>query len=71
MGFLELLILVLALSAWIGSLILCIRKLFRSKIRPYSKIIWYVLIIGSGFFGMAVFLIYHDMYLSRELRADF
>jgi hypothetical protein len=71
MGILELTILILAILSWIGSVVLCLRKLGRSKIAPYSKIIWYVVIISGGFFGMVIFLIYHDIYLSRELRANF
>jgi hypothetical protein len=70
-GVLELVIILMAIIAVIGAYVLAIRKIIKSKMTPNQKIGWIFVIILFHFLGLVVFLIYHDIYLSPELRGEF
>jgi hypothetical protein len=69
-GILELTILFMAAAAVIGAYVLAINKLLKSRLSSYQKIVWIIIMIGFHVLGLVAFLIYHDNYLSPELRAN-
>jgi hypothetical protein len=71
MGTLELLIVLTVGLSLIALFALSIAKLIKSKLSPNQKIGWTIAILIFHFFGLIVFLIYHDFYLSPELRANY
>jgi hypothetical protein len=50
--------------------LLSIKKLINSKIPTNQKIRWIFTMIFFNIIGLIVFLVYHDNYLSPELRAN-
>jgi hypothetical protein len=70
-GVLELVIILMVAIAVIGAYVLAIRKIINSKMTSNQKIGWIFVIILFHFLGLVVFLVYHDMYLSPELRGEF
>jgi len=69
-GILELMIILAAATTCIAVIVLAIKKLVKSKITTNQKIGWIFGIFFFQFIALIVFLIYHDIYLSPELRAN-
>jgi hypothetical protein len=69
-GILELIIILTLAIAYITVIVFAIKKLVRSKITPNQKIGWIFGIFFFQFIALIVFWIYHDFYLSPELRAN-
>jgi hypothetical protein len=69
-GILELIIFLMAMIAFVGAIVLSISKLIKSKITPNQKIVWILVMLIFHILGVIAFLIYHDYYLSPELRAN-
>ena len=70
LGIFELIIILMAAIAFLGVIVLSISKLIKSKITPNKKIVWIFVMILFHFLGIIAFLIYHDYYLTPELRAN-
>ena len=70
-GILELMIILIVAIVYIAVIILAIKKLVRSKITPSQKIGWIFGMFFFQFIALIVFWIYHDYYLTPELRANF
>jgi hypothetical protein len=70
-GIIELVILLMAVLAVIGAYYLALKKLLKSKLSLTQKIVWILVIFGIHVLGLVAFLIYHDTYLSPELRGNF
>jgi hypothetical protein len=70
-GTIELLFLLTAGLSFVTLFALSIAKLIKSKLSPKKKIGWTIAILINPFLGLVVFLIYHDFYLSPELRAKY
>jgi hypothetical protein len=70
LGIFELIIILTVAVAFLGVLVLSISKLIKSRITPNKKIVWIVVFLFFHILGMIAFLIYHDFYLSPELRAN-
>jgi hypothetical protein len=69
-GVFEFVIVSMAAIAVIGAYILAIRKIINSKMTSAQKIMWFLVLFIFNFPGLVVFLIYHDIYLSPELRGE-
>jgi len=69
-GVLELVIVIMAAVAVIGAYFLAIRKIINSKMTSNQKIVWILAIFFFHLLGLVIFLIYHDIYLSPELRGE-
>ena len=67
---LELIIIMAVAIVYIAVIVLAIKKLIRSKITPNQKIGWIFGFFFLQFIALIVFWIYHDYYLSPELRAN-
>ena len=70
LGIFELIIILMAAIAFLGVLVLSISKLIKSKITPNQKIVWIFVMFFFHVLGIIAFLIYHDYYLTPDLRAD-
>jgi hypothetical protein len=70
LGIFELIIILMAAIAFLGVLVLSISKLIKSKITPNQKIVWIFVMLFFHVLGIIAFLIYHDYYLTPELRAN-
>jgi len=70
LGILELIIILMALIAFIVVVVLSVSKLIKCKIDSNQKIIWVFVMIFFHVLGIIIFLIYHDYFLSPELRAN-
>lgn len=69
-GVFELVIVLMVAIAVIGAYVLAIKKTINSKMTSNQKIIWVFVIFFFHFLGLVVFLVYHDIYLSPELRGE-
>jgi len=58
----------LALLANFAVIILAVKKLIRSDLALYQKIVWVFVIASMQFLGSVIFIIYHDNYLVRGFR---
>jgi hypothetical protein len=70
LGIFELIIILMVAIAFLGVLVLSISKLIKSKITPNQKIVWIFVMLFFHVLGIIAFLIYHDYYLTPELRAN-
>jgi ABC-type uncharacterized transport system fused permease/ATPase subunit len=69
-GILGIIIILMATIALIGAYGLAINKLFKSRLSTKDRIVWLFVIFFFNFLGLVIFLIYHDHYLQKDLRAN-
>jgi hypothetical protein len=67
-GIIELAIAIVVVLASIAFFFIAFKKLFKSKLSLAQKIVWTLVIFDINVFGLIVFLIYHDFYLSPDRR---
>ena len=71
LGILELLIILTAAVAVIAVVVISVTKLIKCKIEPNKKIVWIIVMLLFEVLGVIAFLVYHDYFLTPELRANF
>lgn len=69
-GIFEIIIILMVAIAVLGVIVLSVSKLIKSKITPNQKIVWIFVMLFFHVLGIIAFLIYHDYYLTPELRAN-
>jgi hypothetical protein len=69
-GIFELVILLTVALTFIVMIVLAAVKLIKSKLTPKQKIAWIIAMLFFQFPGLIIFLIYHDIFLLRELRGN-
>jgi hypothetical protein len=69
-GIFELVIVLTVALTFIVMIVLAAVKLIKSKLTPNQKIAWIIAMFFFQFAGLIIFLIYHDIFLLRELRGN-
>jgi hypothetical protein len=69
-GIFEIIIILMVAIAVLGVIVLSVSKLIKSKITPNQKIVWIFVMLFFHVLGIIAFLVYHDYYLTPELRAN-
>ena len=70
MGRIEILFVLMVAIVVIGAYVIAIKKIINSKMTSNQKIAWLLVIFIFNFLGLVVFLVYHEIYLSPELRGE-
>jgi hypothetical protein len=70
MGIIKILFVLIGAIVVIGAYVIAIKKIINSKMTSNQKIAWLLVIFIFNFLGLVVFLVYHEIYLSPELRGE-
>ena len=70
MGRIEILFVLMVAIVVIGAYVIAIKKIISSKMTANQKIVWILVLFIFNFLGLVVFLVYHEIYLSPELRGE-
>ena len=66
----EILFVLIVLIVVIGGYVIAVKKIINSKMTSNQKIGWILAIFFFNILGLVIFLVYHEIYLSPELRGE-
>jgi hypothetical protein len=70
MGIIEILFILLAGTVVLGAYVIAVIKIISSKMTANQKVLRILAIIIFNLVGIVAFLVYHEIYLSPELRGE-
>jgi hypothetical protein len=70
MGRIEILFVLMVSIVVIGAYVIAIKKIISSKMTSNQKVLWILAIFIFNFPCLVAFLVYHEIYLSPELRGE-